>query len=182
MQRCTPTSEPMAAPVRRGLIATLVILTVLAAASFGLYVLWQAAQSHSDRRAVQGRRLLRRDGSGVVASTMVGVVIKRDLPERAAVLALAAGLQESKARQPALGEGDRDSVGVLQAAPVAGLGTEAQLQDIQYATGSSSTRWSKIDNWDTMALADAIQEVQVSVDGSYYRRHEGESPRPWLTP
>ena len=165
----------MGSAVRRSLIAALVVLTVLAAASFGLYVLWQAAQSHSTAQECKAGDYSVEPDQASVASTMVGVVIKRDLPERAAVLALAAGLQESKLANLTLGEGDRDSVGVLQQRPSQGWGTEAQLQDIQYATGKFLDALVKIDGWDTMALADAIQQVQVSVDGSYYARHEGEA-------
>src|SRR5882672_3747646 len=122
----------MGSAVRRGLIATLVVLTVLAAASFGLYVLWQAAQSHSTAQECKAGDYSVATDQASVASTMVGVVIKRDLPERAAVLALAAALQESKLTN--LEAGDRDSVGVLQQRPSQGWGSAAQLQDIHYAT------------------------------------------------
>src|SRR5581483_1512805 len=65
-------------------------------------------------------------GQAAVASTMVGVVTRRGLPERAAVLALAAGLQESKLTNLPPNAGDRDSVGVLQQRPSQGWGTPAQ--------------------------------------------------------
>ena len=62
-----------------------------------------------------------------IAATMVGVVSTRGLPERAAVLVLAAGLQESKLRNIPAGQGDRDSIGVLQQRPSQGWGTPAEL-------------------------------------------------------
>lgn len=161
---------------RRTLIAALVAMTVLAAAAFGLYVLWQAAQSHTvvDECRFGNDYAVEPDQASVAAS-MVGVVINRDLPERAAVLALAAGLQESKLTNLAPGDGDRDSVGVLQQRPSQGWGTAAQLSDIHYATNKFLDALLKIKDWQKMPLADAIQKVQISVDGSYYARHEGEA-------
>jgi hypothetical protein len=110
-----------------------------------------------------------------VASTMVGVVTTRGLPERAAILVLMAGLQESKLRNLALGDGDRDSVGVLQQRPSQGWGTEAQLNDLHFATGAFLDALVKHSDWQTAPLADAIQEVQISADGSAYAKHEGEA-------
>ncbi|HEY3630790.1 MAG TPA: hypothetical protein VGL21_07810, partial [Jatrophihabitantaceae bacterium] len=163
----------MSSAVRRGLVATLVVLTVLAAIAFGLVVLWRVAQTHSTSEECKIGDYSVEPDQASVAATMVGVVIRRDLPERAAVLALAAGLQESKLTN--LPGGDRDSVGVLQQRPSQGWGSPAQLQDIHYATGKFLDALVKIDGWQTMPLADAIQEVQVSIDGSYYARHEGEA-------
>jgi hypothetical protein len=160
---------------RRILIAALVALTVLAAAAFGLYALWRAAQSHSIAEECVVGDYAVEPGQASVAASMVGVVINRDLPERAAVLALAAGLQESRLTNLPPGDGDRDSVGVLQQRPSQGWGTAAQLSDIHYATGKFLDALVKVDGWQTMPLADAIQKVQISVDGSYYARHEGEA-------
>ena len=114
-------------------------------------------------------------GQAAVASTMVGVVTRRELPERAAVLALAAGLQESKLQNLPPNAGDRDSVGVLQQRPSQGWGTPAQLNDVHYATAAFLTALVKVDGWQTMDLADAIQAVQRSADGSAYAQHEGEA-------
>ena len=111
-----------------------------------------------------------------VASTMVGVVTRRELPERAAVLALAAALQESKLRNLALGEGDRDSVGVLQQRPSQGWGTEKQLGDVRFATGAFlDALLAKVPDWQHEDLATAIQAVQISADGSAYAQHEAEA-------
>jgi hypothetical protein len=110
-----------------------------------------------------------------VASTMVAVVTRRSLPERAAVLALAAGLQESKLRNLPPNAGDRDSVGVLQQRPSQGWGTPTQLNDLHYATGAFLNALIKIDNWQTLDLAAAVQAVQRSADGSAYAQHEGEA-------
>jgi hypothetical protein len=161
--------------VRRGLVATVVVLVVLTACAFGLRALWRAAQSHSTAEECRVGDYALDPGQASVASTMTGVVIRRGLPERAAVLVLAAGLQESKLVNLAQGDGDRDSVGVLQQRPSQGWGTPAELSDVHIATGKFLDALLKIDGWETMPLADAIQKVQISVDGSFYARHEGEA-------
>jgi hypothetical protein len=114
-------------------------------------------------------------GQAAIASTMVGVVTTRSLPERAAVLTLAAALQESKLRNIASGAGDRDSVGVLQQRPSQGWGTAAQLSDIHYATSAFLNALLKVPNWQTLDLAIAVQDVQISADGSAYAQHEPEA-------
>ena len=110
-----------------------------------------------------------------IASTMVGVVTGRQLPERAAVLVLAAALQESKLENLPPNAGDRDSVGVLQQRPSQGWGTETQLTDVHYATGAFLDALLKIPNWQHLDLATAVQDVQISADGSAYAQHEDEA-------
>jgi len=165
----------MNSAVRRGLIATVIVLVVFTGVGFGVYALWHAAQSHSTAEECTAGDYSVETDQASVAATMVGVVISRNLPERAAVLALAAGLQESKLTNLGPGEGDRDSVGVLQQRPSQGWGTPAQLQDVHFATKQFLDALVKIDGWETMPLADAIQKVQISIDGSYYARHEEEA-------
>jgi hypothetical protein len=165
----------MVSAVRRTAVAVLVGIAVLAACGVGLWALWRAAQSHSVDEVCRVRDYSLDPGQASIASTMVGVVISEHLPERAAVLALAAGLQESKLTNVPPGEGDRDSVGVLQQRPSQDWGTVAQLRDVHYATRAFLARLIKIDNWQTMQLADAVQAVQISADGSAYARHEGEA-------
>jgi hypothetical protein len=110
---------------------------------------------------------------------MVGAVTSHSppLPDRAAVAALAAGLQESKLRNLPPGAGDRDSVGVLQQRPSQGWGggDPKALQDVSSATKEFLTRLVKIDGWQTMPLAEAVQRVQISADGSAYAQHEPEA-------
>jgi hypothetical protein len=61
------------------------------------------------------------------ASIIVGVSVKRDLPPRAATIALTTAYQETGIRN--LAYGDRDSVGLFQQRPSQGWGTEKQLMD-----------------------------------------------------
>jgi hypothetical protein len=109
------------------------------------------------------------------AATMVGVVSTRALPERAAVLVLAAGLQESKLRNIPAGQGDRDSIGVLQQRPSQGWGTPAELADVRYATGAFLDKLVKVRSWRTRDLAAVVQAVQISADASAYTQHEPQA-------
>ena len=99
------------------------------------------------------------------------------LPMRASVLALMAGLQESKLTNIAPGQGDRDSVGVLQQRPSQGWGRQhaAALTDVTEATREFLAALVKVPHWRTRAPADAIQAVQISADGSAYAKHEAEA-------
>jgi hypothetical protein len=84
-------------------------------------------------------------------------------------------MQESKLTNLPAGQGDRDSVGVLQQRPSQGWGTEKQLSDVHYATGKFLDALVKVEGWQALPLADAIQEVQRSADGTAYAKHEGDA-------
>jgi hypothetical protein len=161
--------------VRRGVVAALVVVIAATAAIFGVEALWRVAKSvtKSDGCSFDSYHLDL--GQAQVASTMVSVVIKRGLPERAAVLSIGAALQESKLRNIPDGQGDRDSVGVLQQRPSQGWGTAAQLANVQYATGKFLDALVKLPNWQTDSMAVAIQDVQISADGQAYAKHEAQA-------
>jgi hypothetical protein len=152
-----------------------VAVVVLVGAGFGLRAVWRSATAHfrADGCTVGSYDL--DTSQAAVASTMVGVVTRRGLPERAAVLALAAGLQESKLHNLASGEGDRDSVGVLQQRPSQGWGSETQLGDVRFATGAFLDALLKVPHWQALDLAVAVQDVQISADGGAYAQHEPEA-------
>ncbi|MGI8762246.1 MAG: hypothetical protein ACR2LF_13310 [Jatrophihabitantaceae bacterium] len=160
-------------------IVAAVLVAVLVGGFFGIRALWRvaAASFASDQCTVGSFDL--DPAQAAVASTMVGAVSKfpTALPERAAVLVLAAGLQESKLRNLPPGAGDRDSVGVLQQRPSQGWGDfkAAPLNDVFEATTEFLQHLVKIPNWQTMSVAAAVQEVQVSADGSAYAQHEEEA-------
>jgi hypothetical protein len=160
-------------------VVVLVAVAVVVGGVYGLRALWNTAKDHltADTCSIGAYEL--DPDQAVVASTMVGAVTKYrvNLPERAAVLALAAGLQESKLTNLAPGQGDRDSVGVLQQRPSQGWGggSAAKLTDVGEATKEFLDALMKIDNWQKMPLAEAIQAVQISADGSAYAQHEVEA-------
>jgi hypothetical protein len=165
----------MRSRARRGLIAAAIVVVVAVGAALGVRALWNAAKEHftSDGCTVGSYDV--DTSQAAVASSMVGVVTRRALPERAAVLVLAAGLQESKLRNLAPGDGDRDSVGVLQQRPSQGWGTQAQLTDVRFATGAFLDALVAVPGWQQLDLAVAVQDVQVSADGSAYAQHESEA-------
>lgn len=158
-------------------LAILAVFAVAIAAGFGLKALWSSTQSVSEECKV-GTYDLSTD-QAAVASTMVGAVTKYRvrLPERATVLVLAAGLQESKLTNIPPGEGDRDSVGVLQQRPSQGWGggSAARLTDVGEATKEFLDALVKVPHWQTLPLAEAVQAVQISADGSAYAQHEPEA-------
>lgn len=153
----------------------MVVVVVVVALAVGARTLWHAAQSVVRPPGCDfGSYSLGLD-QAQVASVIVAVVLKRELPERAAVLTLGAALQESKLRNLPLGQGDRDSVGILQQRPSQGWGTAGQIADVHYATGKFLDAVVRVPNWEDDSLATVVQTVQFSADGSAYARHEAEA-------
>jgi hypothetical protein len=178
----------MATRTTKAAIGVLVVAGIAAGAGFGLHALWDTAKSHfsADTCTVESYDL--DPDQAAVASTMVAAVTtyRKALPDRAAVLVLAAGLQESKLTNLPPGEGDRDSVGVLQQRPSQGWGEvpgqpnstadrERRLNDVTFATTTFLDHLVKVDGWQQLPLADAVQAVQISFDGSLYAQHEPEA-------
>ena len=165
----------MASVARRGIIVILVLVLAATGIYFGARYLWSVVQKRTQADSCRVGAFVVDPDQAAVASTMVGVVLQRGLPERAAVLALAAGLQESKLSNVPAGSGDRDSVGVLQQRPSQGWGTEEQLSDVHYATGAFLDTLVKVTNWQTRPLTEAVQAVQISAIPEGYARHEPEA-------
>lgn len=165
----------MAAALRRGAIALLVVLIAVLVVVIGVRVILNATQRHTIAEQCTAGDYVVSPDQAVVAGQMVGVVIARGLPERAAVLALAGGLQESKLRNLPSGAGDRDSVGVLQQRPSQGWGSAEQLADVHYATGAFLDAVQKVPNWQTDELTKVVQAVQISAVPQGYARWEGEA-------
>jgi hypothetical protein len=178
----------MARRSTRGLVIAVLVVAVAVGGAFGIKALWNAAKSQftADTCTV-GPYSLDPD-QAAVASTMVGAVTKyrTRLPERATVLALAAALQESKLRNLAPDQGDRDSVGVLQQRPSQGWGKvdgqpdsisdrARRLTDVGFATTSFLDALVRVPHWQRLPLAEAVQDVQISADGSAYAQHEPEA-------
>lgn len=107
------------------------------------------------------------------AATIAAAAVRRGLPERAAAIALATALQESKLRN--LEAGDRDSVGLFQQRPSQGWGTPTQLQDPRFAAGEFYAHLVKVPNWQTLRLAAAAQAVQRSAHPDLYQRWETDA-------
>jgi hypothetical protein len=169
----------MSARSRKVVVVAAAIAAVVVAGVIWLPDLWRTAKDQlaADTCTIGAYEL--DPDQAVVAAAMVGAVTRYrvDLPERASVLALAAGLQESKLRNLAPGEGDRDSVGVLQQRPSQGWGggDAKKLNDVGEATTEFLDALVKVDGWQSLSLADAVQAVQISADGGAYAQHELEA-------
>ncbi len=172
----------MSRATRTGLV--LAVVAVIGVGGFlGGRALWNLAKTHFVSTGCTIASFDLDTGQAAVASTMVGAVSRYTtaLPERAAVLVLAAGLQESKLTNLAPGSGDRDSVGVLQQRPSQGWGgpnpatRAARLNNVTEATTEFLDHLVRFKNWRTLPLARAIQNVQVSADESLYAQHESEA-------
>jgi hypothetical protein len=169
----------MASRTTRALSIALAVAAIAVGGAYGLKLLWNTAKEHfaSNTCTVGGYDL--DTDQAAVASTMVGAVTRYPgrLPERASVLVLAAALQESKLTNLAPGAGDRDSVGVLQQRPSQGWGhgKAAALTDVGEATTEFLNALVRVPHWRTRPLADAVQAVQISADGSAYAQHADEA-------
>jgi len=88
---------------------------------------------------------------------------------------LAAMPERAEEAEP--GAGDRDSVGVLQQRPSQGWGggDATALTDVLEATKEFLDHLVSVQGWQALPLAVAVQEVQVSADGSAYAQHESEA-------
>ena len=106
------------------------------------------------------------------AATIEAIGEKRGLPARAATIAIATAIQESKLRN--LRYGDRDSVGLFQQRPSQGWGTAEQILDPVYATNKFYDALVKIDGYEQMRITEIAQKVQKSAYPEAYAEHEQE--------
>lgn len=153
------------------------MLAVLAIAA-GLFV-WRTASDFvtdlgsSSCRAVASSYEAQLDPDAMDnAATITAIAVKRGLPARAATIALATAMQESKLHN--IDYGDRDSLGLFQQRPSQGWGTEAQVLDPIHATNAFYDALVKIDGWQTMEITHVAQLVQKSAAPLAYAQHEPE--------
>lgn len=109
----------------------------------------------------------------VNASLITAVAVQRGLPPRAASIALATAMQESKLRN--IGHGDQagpDSRGLFQQRPSQGWGTEAQVMDPYYAANAFFDALVKVPGYESLEITDAAQRVQRSAYPDAYAQHE----------
>jgi hypothetical protein len=107
------------------------------------------------------------------AGLIAAVAVRRGLPARAASIALATAMQESKLRN--IGHGDQagpDSRGLFQQRPSQGWGTAEQVMDPYYATNAFYNALVKVPGYQSLDIADAAQRVQRSAFPGAYAQHE----------
>jgi hypothetical protein len=106
------------------------------------------------------------------------VSVRRGLPARAATIAIATALQESKLVN--LSYGDRDSVGLFQQRPSQGWGTAEQIMDPVYSTDRFYDGLVGIAGYQDLTITDAAQKVQRSAFPEAYAQHEALA-RAWAS-
>lgn len=107
------------------------------------------------------------------AATIAAVGIRRGIPYRGIVIALATAFQESKLEN--LAGGDRDSVGLFQQRPSQGWGTAKEISDPRYAATRFYNALLRVKGWETMRVTDAAQKVQRSAYPEAYEKWADES-------
>ncbi len=112
------------------------------------------------------------------AALIAGISVQRGLPARAATIALATALQESKLVN--VTHGDRDSLGLFQQRPSQGWGTAAQVVDPVHATNAFYDALVAVPGYETMAITAAAQAVQRSAFPEAYAKHEPQA-RAWAS-
>jgi hypothetical protein len=106
------------------------------------------------------------------AATITAIALKRGLPARAATIANATAIVESKLRN--IKFGDRDSLGLFQQRPSQGWGTEEQILDPVYATNKFYDALIKVDGYQTREITKVAQAVQRSGFPQAYADHEDQ--------
>ena len=107
------------------------------------------------------------------AAAITAIAVQRGMPPRAATIAIATAMQESKVRNVKFG--DRDSLGLFQQRPSQGWGTAEQILDPEYSTNKFYDALEKIKGYQTMDIAQAAQKVQRSAAGDAYAQHEAQA-------
>ncbi|WP_428967107.1 hypothetical protein [Micromonospora fluostatini] len=114
-----------------------------------------------------------------VANTkaIIAATKKAGMDERAAVVAIATALQESKLENLGhLGDrNDHDSQGLFQQRPSSGWGTVEQITDPEYSTLAFLKGLKQVDGWEDMPLTVAAQTVQVSAFPNHYAQWEKQA-------
>ena len=161
---------------RRRWVAPVVVLGVLLLVAGCGYAAWTKLQSElfqpSCTATAAGASASFSPEQTANAALIAAISDKRGLPARAATIAIATAIQESKLRN--LTFGDRDSLGLFQQRPSQGWGTRDQILDPTYATNRFYDALVKVDGYETKEITKVAQEVQKSAYPGAYADHEQE--------
>ena len=166
----------MARRLGRHLVVPLVMALLLAGIATGSYVALQryGSPAHEGTCTASGLGTSHRYTTDRVANAALisAIAVDRDLPPRAASIALATAYQESQLRN--IDYGDRDSLGLFQQRPSQGWGSEAEIMDPVYSTNTFYDALIAIDGYEGADINDVAQQVQRSGHPEAYRDHETE--------
>jgi hypothetical protein len=150
-----------------------VIIVMVGGAGFFAYSSFKANFGEPSCRATAlGRSVTFTPEQSANAATITALALKRGLPARAATIANATAIVESKLRN--LKFGDLDSLGLFQQRPSQGWGTPAQILDPVHATNKFYDALTKISGYESMAITQVAQQVQHSAYPQAYADHEEE--------
>jgi len=162
--------------MRSALRGTLVVLLVLGVSvgAVAAALTWLVPDRASSTCAVHidGTRQRLDADQADNAALITAITVRRELPARAATIALATAVQESKLRN--IDYGDRDSLGLFQQRPSQGWGTEAEVQDPVYATNAFLDGLVQVPGYTELPVTEAAQLVQRSAFPDAYADHEPE--------
>jgi hypothetical protein len=160
---------------RRAIVAVLA-LALVAGAIYGIVAILQRSETLVSARcvAVMGSENYEfATDQAANASLITAISVQRGLPPRAASIALATAMQESRLRNINYGdEAGPDSRGLFQQRPSQGWGSEAQVMDPVYAMNAFYNGLIKIPGYETMEITQAAQQVQRSAFPRAYAQHE----------
>ncbi|WP_017936016.1 hypothetical protein [Nocardioides sp. Iso805N] len=163
----------------RKLAITLVVVAVVGVAAFaGLRSLTGRLhslipQAEDCTASVGGHDAVLDPEQAENAALITALAVRRGLPARAATIALATAMQESKLYN--LEGGDRDSLGLFQQRPSQGWGTRSQVLDPVHATNAFYDALTKIPNYQNLEITVAAQKVQRSAFPAAYAKHEPDA-------
>jgi len=176
----TTDGRPVLAEDRRGPRRRWIGVAVLLAVVAGVVIAGLLALRAVSRAAFSATCQATASGSSVSftptqianAALISAISVRRGLPPRAATIALATAIQESKLRN--LTYGDRDSLGLFQQRPSQGWGTREQIQDAAYSTNAFYDALVKVKDYETAEITQVAQQVQRSGHPEAYADHEQE--------
>jgi hypothetical protein len=162
---------------RRRWIAPVSILVVLAIVGGSLVAVWNKLQSElfspTCTATASGSSVTFTPEQAANAALIAAISDKRGLPPRAASIAIATAIQESKLRN--LTYGDRDSVGLFQQRPSMEVwGTKEEILDPVHSANGFYDALVKIDGYESMVITEVAQKVQKSAYPDAYADHEQE--------
>ena len=104
---------------------------------------------------VSGRTVTLSTEQAENAALIAAIAVQRELPARAASIALATAYQESKIVN--IEHGDRDSIGLFQQRPSQGWGTRDEILNPVYAINAFYDALVEIDGSESMRITEAAQ-------------------------
>ncbi len=164
----------------RGRTATAVLIGVVLMVAVGIYYLAGnrgpgsfAGPDEECSATVRGHTSTLDPEQAENAALIAAISVRRGLPPRAASIALATAIQESKLYN--LEYGDRDSLGLFQQRPSQGWGTRRQILDPVYATNRFYDALVRVEGYQDMRITEAAQAVQRSAYPEAYGAHERDA-------